>query len=592
MRLFWKLGLIYLLLVLLALVAIEAYTVRVMRQDYLLQTFSELNSLGKLAQSTVPRLDRADELKSWALWMARSGVRLTLVADNGRVLADSSEDPNGMESHAERPEIRAALAEGEGRAVRHSDTLNRDLVYLALRYQPNGGPPAVIRLALPLERLDQAVNSFRQRHWSFSLLIMAVAGGLSLLLSRSVSARIERLKEFSRQVADGDFRELPMDRQQDELAELSRTLNETGARLDRTIRSLTEERNQSAAILRSMAEGVAVIGSDQRVVFCNQAFCQALGIDLTSWEKRPMVEAIRPSDLLESIRRALAGNESIRSEVVVGAVRTKSFAVATAPVRSDGRVVGAVLVLHDISELRRLERARRDFVANVSHEFKTPLTAIQGFTETLLGGALEDTDNRYRFLEIIRNHAIRLSRLTDDLLKLSQIEAGKVELEARPVSVADLIEPCLETTRLKAVTKDLRVDADYGADLAPIRGDVSSLQEILQNLLDNAVRYTPSGGRICVRAQSSGAEVVISVSDTGIGIPKVEQGRIFERFYRVDPARSREMGEPVWDSRSPNIWSKPMAAASRLIARSAAAPRFQSSFPRARNRSIVRTGEG
>ena len=246
--------------------------------------------------------------------MARSGVRLTLVADNGRVLADSSEDPNGMESHAERPEIRAALAGGEGRAVRHSDTLNRDLVYLALRYQPNPGPPAVIRLALPLERLDQAVNSFRQRHWSFSLLIMAVAGGLSLLLSRSVSARIERLKAFSRQVADGDFRELPMDRQQDELAELSRTLNETGTRLDRTIRSLTEERNQSAAILRSMAEGVAVIGSDQRVVFCNQAFCQALGIDLTSWEKRPMVEAIRQSDLL-SIRRALAGTKASGARV-------------------------------------------------------------------------------------------------------------------------------------------------------------------------------------------------------------------------------------------------------------------------------------
>jgi len=238
----------------------------------------------------------------------------------------------------------------------------------------------------------------------------------------------------------------------------------------------------------------------------------------------------------------LAGNESVRSEVVVGAVRTKSFAVTTAPVRSDGLVVGAVLVLHDISELRRLERARRDFVANVSHEFKTPLTAIQGFTETLLGGALEDIDNRSRFLEIIRNHATRLSRLTDDLLKLSQIEAGKRELEARAVPIASVIEPCLETTRFKASSKNLHLEADYQAEVAAIRGDVSSLQEILQNLLDNAVRYTPSGGRICVRAQSTGQEVVISVSDTGIGIPKVEQERIFERFYRVDPARSREMG--------------------------------------------------
>jgi two-component system phosphate regulon sensor histidine kinase PhoR len=255
-----------------------------------------------------------------------------------------------------------------------------------------------------------------------------------------------------------------------------------------------------------------------------------------------MVEVIRQSELLDVIGRALAGNESVRSEVVIGAVRTKSFAVTTAPVRSGGLVVGAVLVLHDISELRRLERARRDFVANVSHEFKTPLTAIQGFAETLLGGALEDKDNRFRFLEIIRNHAIRLSRLTDDLLKLSQIEAGKLELETRAVSVASLIEPCLETARLRASSKSLHLEADYDADLSPVRGDLSSLQEILQNLLDNAVRYTPSGGRICVRAQSKGDEMVISVSDTGIGIPKVEQERIFERFYRVDPARSREMG--------------------------------------------------
>jgi two-component system phosphate regulon sensor histidine kinase PhoR len=542
MRLFWKLGLTYLLLVLLALITVDAYTARAMRQDYLQQAFSQLESLGRLTRGKPPQLDNVEDLNFWASWIAQSGARLTVVADDGRVLVDSSEDLKKMESHAERPEIREALADGEGRAVRHSDTLNRDFVYLALRYQPARGAPAVIRLALPVERLDQALGSFRRRLWSVSLLILVVTGAMSFFVSRSVTARIERLKLFSRRVAHGDFRELPLDRQQDELAELSQTLNATGARLDRTIRSLTEERNQSEAILRSMAEGVAVIGSDQRVVFCNQAFCQVLAIDLSRWEKRPMVEVIRQSDLLDVIRRALAGNESVRSEVVVGVVRTKSFAVTTAPVRSDGLVVGAVLVLHDISELRRLERARRDFVANVSHEFKTPLTAIQGFAETLLGGAVEDMENRYRFLEIIRNHAIRLSRLTDDLLKLSQIEAGKLELESRAVPIASLIEPCLETTRLRASSKKLHLEADYEADLAPVRGDVSSLQEILQNLLDNAVRYTPPGGRICVRAQSTGQEVVISVSDTGIGIPKVEQERIFERFYRVDPARSREMG--------------------------------------------------
>ncbi|MGH9790773.1 MAG: sensor histidine kinase, partial [Candidatus Acidiferrales bacterium] len=232
---------------------------------------------------------------------------------------------------------------------------------------------------------------------------------------------------------------------------------------------------------------------------------------------------------------------------------------------------GAVLVLHDISELRRLERARRDFVANVSHEFKTPLTAIQGFAETLLGGALDDAANRGRFLEIIREHAMRLARLTDDLLKLSSIEAGKLDLEFRAVNVADLIESCVETTRFRAAHKRIAIEVEYPDDARSlvVRGDARSLAEILQNLLDNAVQYTPEGGRITVHASGTGFQparveasqprpdaaaarslesactmpwVRISVADTGIGIPHDQQHRIFERFYRVDAARSREVG--------------------------------------------------
>jgi two-component system, OmpR family, phosphate regulon sensor histidine kinase PhoR len=203
-----------------------------------------------------------------------------------------------------------------------------------------------------------------------------------------------------------------------------------------------------------------------------------------------------------------------------------------------------VLVLHDITELRRLERVRRDFVANVSHEFKTPLTAIQGFAETLLGGALDDNDNRRRFVEIIREHAARLARLTDDLLTLSRIEAGKLELRMQPVSVTDLVEMCAQTTQMKADQKKLTLEFDVRPNLPPVRGDASRLAEILQNLLDNAVQYTQPGGRVTLRADvAPGArQAAISVSDTGIGIPQHEQQRIFERFYRVDAARSREVG--------------------------------------------------
>jgi two-component system phosphate regulon sensor histidine kinase PhoR len=254
------------------------------------------------------------------------------------------------------------------------------------------------------------------------------------------------------------------------------------------------------------------------------------------------MELIRHSDLLSMIQKALTGGETIHGEVVVGSIRTHSFAVTAAPIRSENVTTGAVMVLHDITEIRRLERARRDFIANISHEFKTPLTAIQGFAETLLGGALEDAKNRRRFLEIIREHALRLGRLTDDLLKLAQIEAGQMQREMQPATVAGIIDPCMEVARIKAEQKGLFLEADYSGNLPLLFGDVRSFQEILQNLLDNAVRYTPAGGHIRVKAVVDGAEAVISVADTGIGIPKADQDRIFERFYRTDAARSRESG--------------------------------------------------
>jgi len=255
-----------------------------------------------------------------------------------------------------------------------------------------------------------------------------------------------------------------------------------------------------------------------------------------------VMELVRHSDLLSMIQHALAGNEVIHGEVIVGSIRTRSFAVTSAPIRSDESIAGAVMVLHDITEIRRLERARRDFVANVSHEFKTPLTAIQGFAETLLDGALEDTENRRCFIEIIHDHALRLSRLTDDLLRLAQAETGHLRLEFRPITFADVIDPCIETTRVKATQKGLKLEVQCMADSPVLMGDIRSLQGVLQELLDNAVRYSSPGGEIRIHTAVAGSEAIISVSDNGIGISKTDQERIFERFYRTDPARSRESG--------------------------------------------------
>jgi two-component system, OmpR family, phosphate regulon sensor histidine kinase PhoR len=375
-----------------------------------------------------------------------------------------------------------------------------------------------------------------------ALAILVLAAGIAFLFSsRSVTLRIRRLKELTERAAAGDFTPLDRDHGHDELADLADALGSTVAGLGQTIRTLTDERNRSSAILGSMVEGVAVVTGDERILYCNWAFEQILELPEGSSQGRTLVEALRQADLIALVRQALSGVDELTGEVEVGTVRRRNFSVTAAPVRAAG-ANGAVLVLHDITDLRRLERVRRDFVANVSHEFKTPLTAIQGFAETLLSGALDDKANRKHFVEIIREHARRLARLTDDLLKLSRIEAGRLELEIRPIRVEALVNGCVETARLNAKARGLEIHVDLQEDAPAVRGDGAQLGEVLQNLLDNALQYTPSGGQIEVKARSKGPEVIFTVTDTGIGIPESDLERIFERFYRVDAARSREAG--------------------------------------------------
>jgi len=380
----------------------------------------------------------------------------------------------------------------------------------------------------------------RHSLWLGALGILVATAVASLIFSLLFSSRINRVKRFAQRAAAGDFTPLE-GAARDELTDLADAVGGMVAELGRTIHTLTDERNRSAAILGSMVEGVAVVSGDERILYCNQAFEQILELPQGSSQGKKLVEGLRQAELVTAVRQVLPGGDEVTGEVEVGTVRRRSFSVTAAPVRAAG-ASSAVLVLHDITELRRLERVRRDFVANVSHEFKTPLTAIQGFAETLLGGALDDKANRKRFMEIIREHAQRLARLTDDLLKLSRIEAGRLELESRPVSVAALVNGCVETARLKAESKGLRLTVGLPEDLPAVRGDAVQLGEVLQNLIDNALQYTPPGGRIDVTAYSNGHEVIFTVADTGIGIPEADLERIFERFYRVDAARSREAG--------------------------------------------------
>jgi len=560
-RLFWNLGLTYLALILAVFLAINFYASRAVRQDYLRATFSQLRSLSDVAAARPPHFDNSEELRSWTRWLARSGASVTIIDAAGRVLSESSDAPSAAENLSDDPEIKQAFSSGEGQTVRRGAARHRDIAFRAVRYESPAGPAVVVRLALPLAEAESSLPDLRRRLIEATIVILA-AGAIALFFFfRSFAERVEKLKGFSLRLAQGDFRPLPTERSNDELAELTQALNETAAWMDRTIRSLSGERNRSSAILRSMVEGVGVIDAQERLVFSNRAFLEILNLDAASSEGRPLIEVIRNTELLGLIRKALGGEEGLQSDIVMGTVQQRSFSVTAAPVKAleagavadrslptklDSAVSekpsGAIVVLHDVTELRRLERVRQDFVANVSHEFKTPLTAIQGFAETLLAGAIEDPRNNRRFLEIIRDHAVRLARLTDDLLKLARIEAGKLEVQFSPVGVVDLAERCAETALLKANRKQILLEIDIPPGLPPVRGDAGLLRDVLQNLLDNAIQYTPSGGRIHLSASTREREVVITVADTGIGIPLADQERIFERFYRVDAARSREAG--------------------------------------------------
>ena len=531
------------------LIAVDFFADGVLQRDYERTGLEQLLAIARIAQANPPQFtslpplepEEISALQRWMQHIAASGARLTIITADGVVIADSQSDPRTMENNAGRPEIMQALAQGSGRSIRHSDNINRDLLYYAVQQTSPSGQTYILRFALPVETVGQVLWPFRRSLWLASVLILLIAGMVVVLVARSFSDRIERLTAFSQRVAEGDFRAQASDETGDPLDVLSSSLNQTASRLDRTIRTLTEERNLSSAILGSMVEGVLVVNAAERVVFANRSFAEILGMSVPPQEGSGLVEWVRQTELIEAVRKVLAGEPRVESEIVTGTLRQHYFAATVASVRTTG-TDSAVLVLHDITDLRKLERVRRDFVANVSHEFRTPLTAIQGFAETLLAGAIDDPQNRGRFLEIIVEHSRRLARLTEDLLMLSKMDADRLEFETRRIPVAAFIESCMETAQPRARDKDLRLSVSRVEKIPDIAGDRRRLTEVLQNLLDNAIQYTPAGGEIKVSAGVADSEVVFTVSDTGIGIPQAEQPRIFERFYRADVARSREVG--------------------------------------------------
>jgi two-component system phosphate regulon sensor histidine kinase PhoR len=516
---------------------------RSLRRDQLAHTETSLQERARLVADQVRHLpfDRKNRelLDSMADRMGAAGMmRVSLIGQKGEVLGDSEITldrlPN-VENHSDRPEVRAANQRGMGSATRRSETIGQELLYLAILAEGQG----VVRVAVALSELEEARAALRGRLVFAGSVGLLFAVVLSFLISRSVLRPIREVRRVAEAIARGELDEQPPLSSGDELGEISSAIREIARQLRLRLEEATREKEQLRAVLESMVEGVLVVDAKGVVLVANSRFREFYRVEV-ELEGRSLLEAIRDPDLDDLLREVSTADGTVSSTFTLSdPARTLRVQAVRFP-RGDEPRAGSVAVFHDISEIERLEEVRRDFVANASHELRTPLTAIQGFAETLLGTELSDEDRR-SYLEIIDRHARRLGEIVRDLLALSTAETGKWRVEPRQVDAAEIARAVIRSLEPRSIEGGLEVRCEVEGD-SNVFVDPRILEQILTNLLDNAIKYTESGGEVEVSIRESKHRTRISVRDTGIGIPLEDRGRIFERFYRVDKARSRSAG--------------------------------------------------
>ncbi len=465
-------------------------------------------------------------------------ARVTIIDESGEVLGDSRvayEQLAMVENHADRPEVIAASSDRCGLSRRHSATVDTDMLYCAMVVS-SGDERGFVRVSMPLVEVDEAVARMRLFLVVAGLLSLAVAVGVGALLSRSIYRQVRNIMEGARAMAEGDKdRRLPVGG--DELGGIAGSLNKVAEELERTVKALAAERDLFETVLQSMDEAVLAIDRERRIIAVNLAARELLGVS-AKVRGRLLIEAVRIPELSEALDDALCGeSRSIDIDLDSGGVQRHLMVRAT----PQGESGGAVLVMHDVTEIRRLETVRRDFVANVSHELRTPVSIIQANTETLLSGALDEPAQARRFLDAVRRNAERLGQLISDLLDISRIEAGKYRIEKRSIVLESIVRSVGKAVAEASSRRGVSIRSDIDPS-ARVWADPGALEQVLVNLVENAVKYGPEGGTVEIGAVEQGAMMRIEIRDEGPGIAPQHRRRVFERFYRVDPGRSRGMG--------------------------------------------------
>jgi len=474
----------------------------------------------------------------------RTGARLTLIDAAGWVTADSELGGRETDNHLNRPEIQEALLKGMGKAVRYSFSLKKDMIYVAVPLKEGSQTVGYIRLSRPLTEIALATYGMGKTLFAIILAIVGVSLTIALLFSLRMLSPIRRLAAFAGQVRTGNISGILRIDSRDEIGQLAESINDMVSALGEKIRTAEAERRKLESVFSGMRAGVIVLDAENRIESVNSGMEKMTGRQHRDVIGKTLLEAFRNSKLHDVLEGFREREETASEEIVFGDHQPVTMDVTISAIRGQtGAEQKTMLVFHDVTRLKKLERIRTDFVANVTHEIRTPLTSIIGFMETLQQGEIDDPGKTLEFLRTIHENAERLNRLVDDLLILTGIELGETNFHPERLTIEDALGRSLTIVAERIAEKKLKLIEEVSHDLPPIRADRDQLIQIFLNLLDNAVKFTPEGGTITVTA-SPGAEqeLIVRIADTGVGIAKIDIPRLGERFYRADKARSRDLG--------------------------------------------------
>lgn len=546
--LIWQLYPSYLVLALVALLATGWYASRSMRDFYLSQIRQNLLNQSRLLKDQFRPLLESSRFAELDRYCKQAGeripTRLTVILPDGTVVGDSEARPAQMEDHGDRPEILAALSGAVGSATRFSETLGQHMMYVALPVREGPTVQGIVRVSIAIDDVDTQLKTLQFDLFLGGIIIAVVVSIVCLVISRRITSPMKTMRRSAERFAHGDLSHRLEPPDTVELAALAEAMNQMAQELEHRIQTVINQRNETQAVFSSMVEGVVALDPEERIIDLNAAAARLLDRPKAALKGRAIQEVMRNRDLHRMVQITLVDGTQNEGDITLYQPGEQILAIRCTPLlNAGGESLGIVLVMNDVTQLRRLENMRTDFAANVSHEIKTPLTAIQGFVETLAHGPVDDTKQARRFLDIIQKHVRRLSTIIDDLLQLSRLEQDNdtIRLRCRSSRIAErinaAIQLCGKTAREKGITLNISAAPDLTANIDP-----DMIEQAVINLIDNAIKYSPEGSAIWVRAGRVDDEIRISVQDHGIGIAQKHLPRLFERFYRVDKARSRKMG--------------------------------------------------